>query len=279
VTAPFRRGVRRRRSRRRGDRRRAIFVLPNLVTTTALLLGFWSITQSWSGRFGFAALGIVLAGVCDMLDGRIARATHTQSKFGVQYDSLSDLISFGVAPSLLVYGWALEPLGRRGWVIAALFAICAALRLARFNVQTEAAPRRHYQGLPSTTAGAMVAVSVWFVSWLGQEPPFGRALGGAIAAGFAGLALLMVSVVPYPSWKSLPLSGPRAFPTLLGLILGVVLLLLYQEPAFFLIGSLYILSGPVLWFWSRRPGALAAPATDPPPSPDRDPRESPLDGR
>ncbi len=271
---------RRRRHRRRGERRRAVFVLPNLVTTAALLLGFWSVTHSIHGRFGLAALAIVLAAVCDMLDGRIARATRTQSKFGVQYDSLSDLISFGMAPSVLVYSWALEPLGRRGWVIAALFTICAALRLARFNVRTDAAPSERYQGLPSTTAGGMVAVSVWFVSWLGYEPPFGRGLGGAIATGFAGLALLMVSTAPYPSWKNLPLAGPRAFPTLLALILSVVLLLLYQEPAFFLIGALYILSGPWLWLWSRRPGARAARIAEElgaEGAPDA--RESPIDGR
>jgi CDP-diacylglycerol--serine O-phosphatidyltransferase len=264
----------RRRRRTRGERRRAIFVLPNLVTTAALLLGFWSITHSFHGRFGLAALAIVLAGVADMLDGRIARATRTQSKFGVQYDSLSDLLSFGVAPSLLVYSWALEPLGRRGWVIAALFTICAALRLARFNVQTDLPARTRYQGLPSTTAGGMVAVSVWFVAWLGQEPPFGRALGGAVAAGFSALALLMVSGIPYPSWKSLPLSGPRAFPTLLALIVGVVLLLLYQEPAFFLIGSLYILSGPALWLGARRARARREPS-----GAASDPQESPTDGR
>jgi CDP-diacylglycerol--serine O-phosphatidyltransferase len=249
-------------------------VLPNLVTTAALLLGFWSITHSVHRRFTMAALAVVLAGVADMLDGRIARATRTQSKFGVQYDSLSDLVSFGVAPSVLVYAWALEPLGPRGWVIAALFTICAALRLARFNVRTEGAPSTRYQGLPSTTAGGMVAVSVWFVSWLGLEPPFERALGGALATGFAGLALLMVSAAPYPSWKSLPLSGPRAFPTLLGLILGVVLLLLYEEPAFFLIGSIYILSGPALWLWSLRPGARASAVERAP-----DPRESQTDVR
>jgi CDP-diacylglycerol--serine O-phosphatidyltransferase len=250
----------RRRRRPRGERRRAIYLLPNLVTTASLMLGFWSITQSIQGRWDWAAWGIVLAGFADMMDGRIARATRSTSKFGVEYDSLADLVSFGMAPALLVYNWALAPMGPRGWILASLFAICAALRLARFNVQQHVEERERYQGLPSTLAGGMTAVFVWFVSWLGLEPPFSSAIGLVITATFVGLALLMVSSVPYPSSKSLPVAGRQGFTTLVVLVLAIVLLLLYGEPAFFAIGVLYVGSGPVIWLAElRRPHPVPEP--------------------
>ncbi len=242
----------RRRTRRRGDRRRAVYVLPNLVTTGSLLLGFWSVVQSMQGNWERAAWGIVLAGIADFLDGRIARATRSTSKFGVEYDSLADVISFGMAPAVLVYSWALAPLGQRGWVIASLFAVCAALRLARFNVQQHVEERNRYQGLPSTIAGGIVAVLVLFVGWLGLTPPFSARTGAVITLGFAGLALLMVSSVPYPSWKSLPSRGRNAFTTLVGLVLGVVSLLYFRTPAFFAIALIYVISGPLIWLGSLR---------------------------
>lgn len=241
-----------RRRRKPQGERRAVFLLPNLITTAALMLGFWSIVQAIHGNWDRAAWGIVLAGVCDALDGRVARVTRSTSKFGVEYDSLSDVVSFGLAPAVLVYSWALEPLGPRGWVIASLFAVCAALRLARFNVQKHEEEREHFQGIATTMAGGMVAVMVWFVGWLGIEPPFSPLVGTVITAGFTVLALLMVSTVPYPSWRSLPVSGPAAFPTLVGLVLCIVLLILYGDPAFFAIGCLYLLTGPILWLMLRR---------------------------
>ena len=237
--------------RRRADRR-AVYLLPNLITTASLMLGFWSIVQAAHLNFNRAAWGIVLAGICDMLDGRIARATRSTSRFGVEYDSITDMVSFGVAPAFLVYNWVLLPLGPRGWVVASLFAVCAAMRLARFNVQQNDEERVRYQGLPSTSAGGMVAVIVWFVSWLGIDTPLPRGVGLGVAVGFVSLALLMVSGVPYPSWKSLPLSGRHAFPTLVALVLGLLLLLLYGEPAFFGIAATYVASGPALWLASLR---------------------------
>ena len=125
---------RRRRRAQTGDRGRVIYLLPNLITSASLLLGFWSIVMSIDHRFERAALFIVLAGICDMFDGYVARATRSTSAFGVEYDSIVDMVSFGIAPALLVYTWVLAPLGNRAWLIAALFALCAALRLARFNV-------------------------------------------------------------------------------------------------------------------------------------------------
>ncbi|MBW2281040.1 MAG: CDP-diacylglycerol--serine O-phosphatidyltransferase [Deltaproteobacteria bacterium] len=238
---------RRRNRSQRQKQRRAIFLLPNLITTAALMLGFWSITEAIQGHWDRAAWGIVLAGVADSLDGRVARVTRSTSKFGVEYDSLSDVVSFGLAPALLVYNWALQPLGRRGWVIAALFAVCAALRLARFNVQKDQEEKLHFEGIASTVAGGSVAVGVWFVGWLGFQPPFEPLVGTAITASFTVLALLMVSSVPYPSWRNLPVSGRAAFPTLVGLVLAIVLLVLYTDPAFFAIVCIYLVSGPILW--------------------------------
>lgn len=253
-----------RRRRPRSERRRAVYLLPNLVTTSSMMLGFWSITQSMQGNWDRAAWGIVLAGFADMADGRIARATQSTSKFGVEYDSLADVVSFGIAPAVLIYAWALQPLGQRGWILASLFAICAALRLARFNVQQNVEERNRYQGLPSTLAGGMTAVVVWFVGWLGYEPPFSSAMGLIITGAFVSLALLMVSSVPYPSSKSLPISGRNAFPTLVGIVLVIVLILLYGDPAFFAIGMTYVLSGPLLGVMQlMSPKRLPGPSTPP----------------
>ncbi len=250
---PEPRKPRRRRARRRTRTRgRAIAVLPNLITSAALMLGFWSITLSIGGRFELAALAIVLAGFADMLDGRVARATHTTSSFGVEYDSMSDLVSFGLAPALLFYNWTLLPLGPRGWLIASLFVLCAALRLARFNVKAQVEEQDHYQGIPSTFAGGFVAVSVWFTVWLGLEPPFPKVLGMAVTGSFALLALLMVSSVPYPSLKIIKIEGRRAYPTLVVIVLCAVAILLNHEPMMFGLGVVFILSGPVYWMMRRR---------------------------
>jgi CDP-diacylglycerol--serine O-phosphatidyltransferase len=246
------------------DRRRAIMLLPNLVTTGALALGYWSITQSIHGKFNTAAWAIILAGVCDTLDGRIARATQSTTRFGVEYDSLVDVICYGVAPSMLVYMWALEPLlGGRAWPLGALFAICAALRLARFNAQADV-PRDHYVGIPSTAAGAIVTVSYWFVDYLGVLPRESTFTASLLAAGFVALALLMVSPVPYPSWKSIPIMRRHQFSSLMGVVLTLLLVLVNGEPALFLLALMYLGSGPTLYWLIRRQGAprpapLAAP--------------------
>jgi CDP-diacylglycerol--serine O-phosphatidyltransferase len=245
------RGRRRRRGRRRSERRRAIYLLPNLVTSAALLLGYGAIVESIRGDFERAALYIVLAGICDMLDGRIARAANAVSPFGVQYDSLADLVSFGLAPSLLMYKWVLEPLGRRGWLLAALFALCAALRLARFNVKAAQGDSSWYQGVPSTFAGGMIAATVWFVSWIGYAPPFDRPVGTLLTLLCASLALLMVSTLPYPSLKLIKVEGRRAYPTLVAIVLLSIALLLNHEWMFFTLGLGFIASGPLLWVYRR----------------------------
>jgi CDP-diacylglycerol--serine O-phosphatidyltransferase len=259
------RGRRRRRHRRRSERRRAVYLLPNLVTSAALLLGYGSIVASIRGDFERAALFIVLAGICDMLDGRIARAANATTAFGVEYDSLADLVSFGLAPSLLMYNWALDPIGPRGWLLAALFAMCAALRLARFNVKAHQGESAWYQGVPSTFAGGMIAATVWFVTWLGYEPPFARPIGALLTTLFAGLALLMVSTLPYPSLKLVRVEGRRAYPTLVALVLLAIALLLNHEWMFFALGLAFILSGPAIWGYRR----VAQRAPDERPTPEK----------
>ncbi len=252
-----RKGLRRRRRVRGSDRSRAIYLLPNLITSAAVLFGFWSIISSIHHQFDRAALFIVIAGICDTLDGRIARATHSESQFGVEYDSLSDMLSFGLAPALLVYTWALTPLGNRGWLIAALFAMCAALRLARFNVRGKDAEGTRYQGMPTTVAGGIVASTVWFIGWLGLNPPFDRPLAIAIITGFSLLALLMVSAVPYPSTSMIRIGKRQQYPALVAFVLAVIAIGLHHEPVLFLVSILFLASGPTLWLMDRRRKARA----------------------
>lgn len=266
MIAARRESFRERRRRRRGgrrERRRAVYLLPNLITSTGLMLGFWSITLSIRGEFEKAALAIVLAMICDMLDGRVARATHSSSRFGVEFDSLSDLTAFGLAPALLMYNWTLLPLGPRGWLVAGLFALCAALRLARFNARATDVVQKHFQGIATTFAGGMVAATVWFVEWMGFTPPFHRPLAMVVTTFFALLALLMVSTIPYPSIKGLKIEGKRAYPMLVVVVLALVVVLLNHEVMLFGAGLVYLASGPVLWWMERKnpkPEVAAAPA-------------------
>ena len=221
-----------------------MYLLPNLITSTGLMLGFWSITLSIRGEFEKAALAIVLAMICDMLDGRVARATHSSSRFGVEFDSLADLTAFGLAPALLMYNWTLLPLGPRGWLVAGLFALCAALRLARFNARATDVVQKHFQGIATTFAGGMVAATVWFVEWLGYSPPFEKPLSMTITTFFALLALLMVSTIPYPSIKAVKIEGRRAYPMLVLILLTLVVVLLNHEVMLFGAGIAYLISGP-----------------------------------
>lgn len=145
-------------------RRRGIYLLPNLLTTAALFAGFYAIVQSMNGRYEIAAVAIFIAMVLDGLDGRVARMTHTQSEFGAQYDSLSDMVSFGVAPSILMYEWAFRDLGKWGWFAAFIYCAGGALRLARFNTNIDVIDKRYFQGLPSPAAAALVAGFVWVMA-------------------------------------------------------------------------------------------------------------------
>lgn len=262
---------RRRRRRRRGGERRGLYLLPQLFTTANLFFGFFSMIQSTQGHFDRAALGIVLAGLCDALDGRVARLARSTSRFGSEYDSLADVVSFGVAPAFLAYlSGDLAMLQRTGWILAFLFTACAALRLARFNVQPSRYAGR-FEGLPSPAAAGMVAATQWFHSFLLQQgygitaPPL--VVGGLLA----GLGLLMVSAVPYRSFKEV--DTRHRFRTIVLVI--VALAVIVQEPSLwlFVLGAGYVAAGPIEWAWralsGRRLVASPARATGEPPQESR----------
>ena len=244
--------------------RRGIYLLPNLFTTAALFAGFYAVIAGMDGRFEAAAAAIFVAMVLDGADGRIARMTNTQSAFGAEYDSLSDVICFGLAPSLLVYEWALSGMGKLGWVAAFFFAAATALRLARFNTQIGTADKRYFQGLPCPPAGATVAALVWFASDYGLQAEDFAPIAFAMTIAIAGL---MVSNVRFHSFKDLDLRGRVPFMT----ILVVVVLFVFvssDPPLVLFLGTLaYAVSGPVLTLWSirkrraaRRAGAAGAGA-------------------
>src|SRR5690606_35543989 len=173
----------------RKERHKGVYLLPNLFTTAALFAGFYAIISGMKGNFEAAGMAIIVAQLMDGFDGRIARLTNTTSAFGVQYDSLSDMVSFGLAPSLVIFSWGLEPLGKFGWAAAFLFAACAALRLARFNTQVETVDKRYFVGLASPPAAAILATTVWL--WHDVVPPYEVSVIVAIATVVIGL--LMVS--------------------------------------------------------------------------------------
>ena len=238
-------------------RRKGIFLLPNLVTTSALFAGFFAIVQAVGHHYDQAAVAIFVAMVLDGLDGRVARLTHTQSPFGAEFDSLSDMVSFGVAPALVVYVWALQGMGKLGWVAAFIFCAGAALRLARFNTKLDVADKRFFQGLPSPSAAAVVAGFVWVfhdygiigkdVAWL--------AWGVTVFAGIS-----MVSNFRYYSFKEFNMRKSIPFVALLLIILGVALLT-YQPPqVLFLFFVAYALSGYVVslvgWIKKKRTPSL-----------------------
>lgn len=223
--------------------RRGIYLLPNLFTTAALFAGFYAIVAAMGARYEEAAIAIFIAMVLDGLDGRIARLTNTQSAFGAEYDSLSDMVSFGLAPALVAYTWSLSALGKVGWLAAFVYTAGAALRLARFNTQLEVADKRYFQGLASPAAAAIVAGMVWVGEVYGLHSPLYSwiATFTAIAMG-----VLMVSNIRYYSFKSLDLRGKVPFVTLLALVLIFVLISI--EPPLILFGVflIYAVSGPVL---------------------------------
>lgn len=237
--------------------RRGIYLLPNLFTTAALFCGFFAIVAAMHGRFGEAAVSIFVAMVLDGMDGRIARMTNTQSAFGAEYDSLSDMCSFGLAPALVLYQWALQDLGKLGWLAAFLYVAAAALRLARFNTQVGTADKRYFQGLPSPAAAAMMAGLVWVSADNRIIPEQG--LAGVAWALAVGSALLMVSKLRYYSFKDVDLRGPVPFVMLLLVVLGFVLVSLDPAIMLFALFLAYGLSGPVVTLVHRQRLARRAP--------------------
>ena len=242
-------------------RSRGIYLLPNLFTTGGLFAGFFAIIAASQGRFEAACVAIFIAAILDGVDGRVARLTNTQSEFGVQYDSLADLVSFGMAPALVMYYWALSALkldgvtaGKIGWLTAFLYAACAALRLARFNSQVAQVDKRWFIGLASPAAAAVMSSFVWTCVDLGFD---GAQLRYPAIAVTVVAALLMVSRVRYTSFKGA--RGPRGdrVPFFAIVVVVAVLIALVLDPPKVLLATfaLYALSGPALWLRRRRGGA------------------------
>ncbi|MEN8175277.1 MAG: phosphatidylcholine/phosphatidylserine synthase [Pseudomonadota bacterium] len=224
-------------------RSRGIYLLPNLFTTGVLFGGFFAVLSAVDGGFEKAAIAIFVAMVLDGLDGRVARLTHTQTAFGGEYDSLSDMVAFGLAPGLVMYLWALQGLGKLGWLAAFIYVASAALRLARFNTQSGSVDKRYFQGLPSPSAAAIVAAGVW-IGVDHQLDPGGLAPVAAVITALAGLA--MVTNFRYHSFKEVDLRGRVPFIVLVAI--AVVLALVLSEPplVLFLLFFGYALSGPVM---------------------------------
>jgi CDP-diacylglycerol--serine O-phosphatidyltransferase len=227
------------------QKRRGIYLLPNLLTTAGLFSGFFAIVSSMNGRFEAAAVAIFVAMIFDGLDGRVARMTNTQSEFGAEYDSMADMVSFGVAPAIVAYNWGLTGLGKVGWLAAFIYVAAAALRLARFNTQLGVADNRYFQGLASPAAAALVAGLVW----VGVEYDIDGQDYGIIVAIITGVAgLLMVSNFKYNSFKELNLHGKVPFVALL--LIMLIFVVVATEPALvlFIAFALYALAGPINTF-------------------------------
>lgn len=228
-------------------RRKGVYLLPNLITTGALFAGFYAVVAAMRGDFESAAVAIFFAMVFDGLDGRIARMTNTSSKFGAEYDSLADMVSFGVAPALVMFSWALGELGKFGWSAAFVYVACAALRLARFNTQAETADKNYFTGLASPAAAAIIASTVWVchdLGWIGEQLPLEVAIVVAVLTAVIGL--LMIANFPYYSFKDVDFRGRVPFVVMIVLIL-VISLVTLNPPSMFLLAFLaYAASGPVL---------------------------------
>jgi CDP-diacylglycerol--serine O-phosphatidyltransferase len=223
--------------------KKGVYLLPNLITTGALFSGFYAIIAAMTGSYESACIAIVIAGFLDALDGRIARLTNTTSEFGVQYDSMSDLVAFGVAPAVLLFSWALEDLGRIGWIIAFLYMCCAALRLARFNTSPDT---KVFFGLASPAAAGTVATMVW--AWVDNMPVMESVQVSIAVGAFATVAaLLMVSNVQYYSPKNI--KGRVPFIYVLSAVLLFIVVAVYPPGMLFCVGLAYASSGPIRWLW------------------------------
>ncbi|MEE2783596.1 MAG: CDP-diacylglycerol--serine O-phosphatidyltransferase [Pseudomonadota bacterium] len=238
----------RRSERRARIRQRGIYLLPNLITTGALFAGFYAMIAAMNGNFTSAALAVFVAMALDTADGRVARITHTESAFGAEYDSLSDMVAFGVAPALIAFSWGLGALGQVGWVVTFVYMACAALRLARFNTKGD---NSSFTGLASPSAAAIIACSVWvWVDYGGGVPsPVGAAF---IAVITVVTALLMVSNFEYYSPKLLNMKGRVPFVTLVFVVMGFSLLLLHPPTVLLVLFGGYALSGPLKYVWDKR---------------------------
>ncbi|MCI4428530.1 MAG: CDP-diacylglycerol--serine O-phosphatidyltransferase [Burkholderiales bacterium] len=249
-------------------RRKGIYVLPNLFTLAALFGGFYAIVMAMNGQFEQAAYGIFSAMVLDSLDGRVARMTNTQSAFGEQMDSLSDMVSFGAAPALIVYEWELKGLGKLGWIAAFVYCSCAALRLARFNTNLGVVDRRFFQGLPSPAAAAVVVGFIWLMETSGFKGGLQGSWLAWLAFGitlYAGLT--MVTNVPFYSFKDVTLKRSVPFIVIVAIALGIAIINIHLPGALFGLFMVYGASGYAVYVWKRlkgRPVSVIATSTDEP---------------
>jgi len=240
-------------------RRRGIYLLPNLFTTGVLFCGFYAIVQAMNARYWQTSIAIFVAMVFDWLDGRVARLTRTQSEFGAEYDSLADVVAFGAAPALVMYEWALRPLGRIGWIVAFAYCAATALRLARFNVNIDVVDKRYFQGLPSPAAAALLAGLVWVVDDFElQRTDWLNVLACAVTL-FAGIT--MVTNLPFYSFKDVNLRRSVPFWAVLALVLAVMVISTNAPVVLFGLFVAYSLSGYVMWGWNLR---RSRPSSRPP---------------
>ena len=225
-------------------RRKGIYLLPNLFTTFGIFCGFYGIVASMSGHFANAAFALFIAMLMDSFDGRVARMTNTTSDFGAEYDSLADIVSFGVAPALIAYNWAhLAQLGKLGWLAAFTFVVCGALRLARFNIMPETIDKKYFQGLPIPAAAAVIIGLVWF----GEEMKWDRtSMDIPVAIIITLCGLLMVSNFRYHSFKEVDWKDKVPFVSVLLLVLIIVMVASNPPIVLFPVFSLYLLSGPIV---------------------------------
>jgi CDP-diacylglycerol--serine O-phosphatidyltransferase len=232
----------------RDHRRRGIFLLPSLLTTGNLFCGFLALVLTAQQKFTEAAVAIFVAMLLDILDGKVARLTNTTTQFGVEFDSLADVVSFCVAPAFMLYALVLGPLGRAAWLAAFLFVICGALRLARFNVYSGVSDRRFFVGLPTPAAAGIVGATVLLLD--GDEIPRWQAV--AVAVGTYLVALLMVSTFRYLSFKQVDFARRRPVSVLLFVVLAVLIVATHPQWFLFALFSAYVLSGPARPVWARR---------------------------
>jgi CDP-diacylglycerol--serine O-phosphatidyltransferase len=231
---------------RKAQLKRGVYLIPSLFTTGNLICGFFSIISTFNGEYFQAAIFIIIANLLDGLDGLVARLTKTTSQFGVELDSLADLVSFGLAPAVLVYYWALVPWGTWGWLAACLYVVCGALRLARFNVQIKNVEKSHFVGLPIPAAAEMIVATIVMYYFLGGEGATHKQV--ILLLVIYALGALMVSSLRYFSFKQLALKKKHPFWLLLSAILFIVFCIAEPQIMFFSCFLLYTLSGPLLWF-------------------------------
>lgn len=228
---------------------RGIYLLPNLFTTAALFAGFYSVVAAMKGYFDLASIAIFVAMILDTLDGRVARMTNTQTAFGAQYDSLSDMLAFGIAPALIIYSWSLSALGKMGWLAAFIYTASAALRLARFNTQPKDYDKRYFQGLPSPAAAGVIAGTVW----LGNEYDLqGILIAIPVCVLTVVMGVLMVSTIRYYSFKQIDLKGKVPFVVLLIPVLIMAAIAVNPPQTLFSVFFVYAFSGPLLTLWQLR---------------------------